>query len=1616
MAIVKGAGMIMKAIIEEGTAELALRMQELALSEGALPRHLHVAMFTQSIDTRMLTMRQLSRALVALWCTDNEVANDMLKRIVPSGLIINLQSTESVPKDRDLMNIRDNLTLAMEHNFDKAKGKTIQKQIMNSQSVKVIEKQLNNVLQHWKQRVNATKTDPADRVVVLRRRRQRIKSTENWDLFYYKFSLDHAVPNLIWNFKTREELREAIENEIRSFNIDKDLGQGHIISWNHLEFEVPYNCLQEEIRIGDYYLRILLECGSVSYDQIEISRPIEFFNDLYHRFLLTTKLNMKCMCLQAMTIVYTKCYETIGQFNDTKYIVAMLDKCADKMERDRLLLFIEALILNKSNVKEILDSNGVRIFVDLLTLAHLHTSRAYVPTQSNVIEASADMLARSESAEKEWYYGNKQGPYSFKELKELYSNGTIDTKTRCWAQGMDGWRQIDKIAQLKWTLLATSQQSLLNETQLAILILNILIKISEFYPSRDSENAIIRPLPRIKRMLSDQTCFPHVIQLLLTFDPIIVEKVSLLIYLIIQDNPILPRLYLTGMFFFILMYTGSNVLPIGRFLQYTHNKQAFRNLDDPQQQSQQTTSDIIQRSILGHLLPEAMICYLENHGYEKFSQIFLGEFDTPEAIWNNDMRRHMIEKIAGHLADFSPRLQSNTRALYQYCPIPIIAYPQLENELFCSIFYLKHLCDIRRFPNWPIGEPVQLLKDCLLTWKYEIEKKPPQMSRDQALEILDLPTDQGQTYDENKIRKAYFKLAQKYHPDKNPDGRDIFEKVNKAYEFLCSSSKLKTGPDTHNISLILRTQVILYERFADVLMPYKYAGYEMLIKTIRFETNDQQLFSKKPEEQLLNICAELVYQTIRCSALNAEELRRENGIEILNEAFNRCISVLNLYSKNESEISVSVCIYIAKCYFAAAQFEECREKFLQLETIIKDLCRCLNYKQLPRLCITVCETLGEFAKYDQQLQERMFKSGVLLHLLAYVFNYDYTLDEGGVERETETNQQETANNLARACLSTLINLCTTNQAIMQSLTSLLTPYLARNLTNTEFNCLKVLNSNSYSPYLIWDNKTRAELNAYLEEEREHLYKTGDCNDKEYGLKFHYSIFDDELIIGDIFIRVFNEQPTFQLENAKRFCIDLLDYLGSHAQYMYSMLAMCSTNNTAPLQVDERKLKNVESALEALRNCIRNNDGVESQCQTHFKLLFNLLRLVAYPRIQQLTLEILLSVTTNKDCINDIAQAEVLVYLLMVLYSLPSAQTTALECLYALSSNQKIIKDMIHTGGILYVLNIFANNNLSNVRQKSAELFAKLMTDKLTGPKVRLILQRFLPPLFMDAMKDNSEASVVTYEGTYENPELIWNEDTREKVSNTIRRMCTAHYEAQTKNIEHKWAVGEDLKGAGVDLASATSTLYSGGTQNELVVSGVFIRLFIANPGWVLRKPKEFLTDLFETWSEMCNRKLQEGEHLELLSQALVQLFTAQPVLLDLVPTMGSIPQVVQALNSKKDGIVGAGVQVLNQLVNNDSCLKTMCTTELMNPMKQAMQKRTDLISINADTLAKIFSSPTVVDEFVGQAVRCELIEYLLDLLQSNMDRVADKPASIKALIVKALKAMLNSIQYASKVR
>jgi len=65
-----------------------------------------------------------------------------------------------------------------------------------------------------------------------------------------------------------------------------------------------------------------------------------------------------------------------------------------------------------------------------------------------------------------------------------------------------------------------------------------------------------------------------------------------------------------------------------------------------------------------------------------------------------------------------------------------------------------------------------------------------------------------------------------------------------------------------------------------------------------------------------------------------------------------------------------------------------------------------------------------------------------------------------------------------------------------------------------------------------------------------------------------------------------------------------------------------------------------------------------------------------------------------------------------------------------------------------MLHLFCNSQNPTVREETASLLAKMITDKLVGPKVCIALSKFLPLIFIDAMRDNSEASVHMFESEF----------------------------------------------------------------------------------------------------------------------------------------------------------------------------------------------------------------------------------------------------------------------------
>lgn len=1679
LAIVKGAGLVIKSIIQEGESNVSKRMQELSLAEGALIKHLQIGLFSQFTQGRTLGVQYLSRHLVALWSIDNEETKELFRRMFPLGLLNYLESTEKPPHSMISLGTRDNLKLAIEQ--DKVQESTIASKINSLKdihpSVRNFERQLEQTVMHWRERIGIPKRDERNttRPVVLRKCRQRVKITDNWDMFYYQFYQDHSKPDLIWNLKTREELRAMIENELRLFSTDRELAAKEaVISWNYLEFEVSYKSLADEIKIGDYFLRLLLEDSDNLLNNVNIKSPYHFFSDLYHRFLLNKRVDMRCICLQAMATVYGSYMDEIGQFNDMSYLLDMLKTSRNKTERDRLILLLEKLVVHKGNAKEFIDANGIKTFVDMVVLAHLHTQRAFIPQQSNVIEATTEMLALA--ASREWYYCNDEksvidrpsdklsereessnvshvGPFRASEIEEMWAEGKIGDKTKFWAQGMDGWRNAEDVPQLKWCILATGNP-VMNESELAISILNMLIRICEYYPSHDLDDAIIRPFPRVKKFLTDTFYLPHIVQLLVTFDPVIVERVSVLLRLVIEENPMISQLYRTGLFFFILMYSGSNLLPIGRLLAATHLSQAYR-IDESSSKT---------KSFLTYLLPEAMVCYLENHGPDKFAQIFLGEFDTPEAIWSGEMRRNMIEKIACHVAEFTCRLKSNNRATYDYCPIAPINYDQLEDELFVDIYYLRNLCDTVKFPCWPIKNPVNLLKALLEAWKEEANAKPSTFCVTDAIATLRLDPTKFETIediDEQIIKKAYRDLALKYHPDKNPEGADIFQEVQKAYEFLSSKKAREraAGVNRKNLILIFKAQSILFNQCSGELHPYKYSGYPMLIKTIKDEVEDDRLFSKP--DPLLTYACETCYYTLRCSAKNAEELRREEGLEVLQSSLSRCASVLSA-SSEPSDVSVQMCNNIINCFAVASEFEACQQKLASLVSVIKELNRLLTFVKLHDLLVSSTQCASAFATCEP-LSEILYNSGISFSLILLMFKYDYTLEEGGVERDEGHNKQETINQTARTALLACVRLYQNFASLYKKpFEALLTHYIASQFDESKLDAheiLKMLNSNVEIPYLIWNNATRAELTEYLEKQQKDIIQSGECNDESYGANFVISSLEKELFIGNIYVKIFNQQPSYPLTNAPEFVLALLSYVGDQSQFIQSSLALASDT-----KLESKCFENVEQSLLALSLAIKFNPGVEIKCVGYFKLLFTLLKINQLPRVQFMALNVIKNIAANRSCVDDIANSQVVVYLLMLLYNTYNNQRTSnlsnkqtsnnstnnnqnhlsasekakqamideqqspssvcmaiLDTLLPLIANTKLVKESIPKGILVYLADLFCNCFEPEVRFRSANLMARLTTDKLSGFQAALVLTRFLPTIIVDAMKNSANDAVDLYDKNQENPELIWNNKTRNHVSDSLKKLAAEIYEKQVEDANYNWQMLPDMH----LLNEASDT-------DEFVVAGVYLRLFNSSPTWVLRKPREFLTELMNLFQTLVKshfemRQQQQSaatgddkkedkfdeSKLEIITLALKNLLSAQPVLLESIPAMGHVQSIVEAIYTKsgKSSFVSkCCLTLLSELGASQACVDNMSASDsLLIEIKSAMTHFVDTIDTACFGLRRIYEFSSQNDRIVQQALEVNFVSHLLDVLRDNTC------AQSRALIVKVLKSMTNNMTYGKQI-
>ncbi|CAE6014088.1 unnamed protein product [Arabidopsis arenosa] len=1459
----------------------------------------------------------------------------------------------------------------------------------------------------------------------------------NWREFWRAFGLDHNRADLIWNERTRQELREALKAEK--------------FVWVNITYA--------------YCLKV----GTLARHKIfPLRDPVAFFRALYHRFQCDADMGLTIdgavpdelgssgdwcdmsrldgfgggggasvreLCARAMAIVYEQHYNTIGPFEGTAHITTLIDRTNDRALRHRLLLLLKALV-----------------------------KRTPIPLQSNLIAATAFM-----EPPKEWMYidkgGAEVGPVEKDVIRSLWSKKDIDWTTKCRALGMLDWKKLRDIRELRWAVAV--RVPVLTPTQVGDAALSILHSMVSAHSDLDDAGEIVTPTPRA----------------LLSGEPVIVEAgAALLKDVVTRNSKAMIRLYSTGAFYFALAYPGSNLYSIAQLFSVTHVHQAFHGGEEATVSS---SLPLAKRSVLGGLLPESLLYVLERSGPAAFAAGMVSDSDTPEIIWTHKMRaENLICQVLQHLGDYPQKLSQHCHSLYDYAPMPPVTYPELRDEMWCHRYYLRNLCDEIRFPNWPIVEHVEFLQSLLVMWREELTRKPMDLSEGEACKILEISLNdassddlnwaasvelneeisniskQIQNLDEEKLKRQYRKLAMRYHPDKNPEGREKFLAVQKAYECLQATMQGLQGPQPWRLLLLLKAQCILYRRYGHVLRPFKYAGYPMLLDAVTVDKDDNNFLSND-RSPLLVAASELVSLTCAASSLNGEELVRDGGVQLLSTLLSRCMCVVQP-TTSQHEPAAIIVTNVMRTLSVISQFESARAGFLELPSLIDDIVHCTELELVPAAVDAALQSIAKVSVFPE-LQHGLLKAGALWYILPLLLQYDSTVEESnsveshGVGVSIQIAKNEHALQASQA-LSRLSGLCADesltpyNAAAADVIRGLLTPKLASLLKDeVAKDLLSKLNTNLETPEIIWNSATRSELLNFVDEQR-----TCQCPDGSYDLKtaqsFSYDALSKEVFIGNVYLKVYNDQPDSEISEPEAFCNALIDFISSLVHTELPSVSEdqnliedgSSSNDTPELQssvvepslIEEHSdhqpssegkkeecflIDHLQLGLTALQNLLTKYPDLASVFSSKERLLplfecFSV-SIASKTDIPKLCLNVLSRLTAYAPCLETmVSDGSSLLLLLQMLHSAPSFREGALHVLYALASTPELAWAAAKHGGVVYILELLLPLQKDiplQQRAAAASLLGKLVAQPMHGPRVAITLVRFLPDGLVSIIRDGpGEAVVHALERTTETPELVWTPAMAASLSAQIATMASDIYREQQKGSVIEWDVPEQSSGQPE-------------MRYELQVGGVNVRLFLKDPKFPLRNPKRFLEGLLDQYLSAMAATHYEQHPVDpelplLLSAALVSLLRVHPALADHIGYLGYVPKLVAAVayegrretmssgEVKAEEIGSDGVnesadpsslpgqtpqervrlsclRVLHQLAASTACAEAMAATSAGNAqvvpllMKAIGWLGGSILAL--ETLKRVVvAGNRARDALVAQGLKVGLIEVLLGLL------------------------------------
>jgi DnaJ family protein C protein 13 len=374
----------------------------------------------------------------------------------------------------------------------------------------------------------------------------------------------------------------------------------------------------------------------------------------------------------------------------------------------------------------------------------------------------------------------------------------------------------------------------------------------------------------------------------------------------------------------------------------------------------------------------------------------------------------------------------------------------------------------------------------------------------------------------------------------------------------------------------------------------------------------------------------------------------------------------------------------------------------------------------------------------------------------------------------------------------------------------------------------------FDSQIIWNSATRSELLNFVDEQR-----ACQCPDGSYDLKnaqsFSYDALSKEVFVGNVYLKVYNDQPDSEISEPESFCNALIDFISSLVHTELPSVSedqnliedRNSSNDTPELQssvaepslIEEHSdhqpssegMKNEECflidhlqlGLTALQNLLTKYPDLASVFSSKERLLplfecFSV-AIASKTDIPKLCLNVLSRLTAYAPCLETmVSDGSSLLLLLQMLHSAPSFREGALHVLYALASTPELAWAAAKHGGVVYILELLLPLQKEiplQQRAAAASLLGKLVAQPMHGPRVAITLVRFLPDGLVSIIRDGpGEAVVHALERTTETPELVWTPAMAASLSAQIATMASDIYREQQKGSVIEWDVPEQSAG------------------------------------------------------------------------------------------------------------------------------------------------------------------------------------------------------------------------------